>query len=665
MNTRWLALLTLASAAAAWACGPDFPNTLLSSPDRAVLTAPAAEFGREIAALVKAPAKKLPSVTGDGAEAATLKADLGDLDAALKARKAPTAERKRLGDALAAFRAALTAGQAAAVPAGLPPEFSEYLAGAVAWRGGKVEDARAAWQRVLALKESERRFRSTWAAFMLGKSFLQERKEATRRFQETRDLAARGFVDSLGLALTSLGWEGRAELNAGRNAAAAALYLEQAAHEDPTALPSLQRFASEVILQDEDALRTAAREPLVQRVVTAWLVSRTTMTLGTTGTQPNGTVESWLKAVEAAGVATVPGAERLAWLAYRYGWTAAAERWLAKAPADSAITLWLRAKLLLREGKLDAAAELLSKVVAAFPPLEVWTYDYVDWPSFGVDGYGLAPGKKALGELGVLRLTRREFTQALDALARSDFWGDAAYVAERVLTTDELRTYVDGHWPKTPPEPRDGQEAKPEDATARNLRALLGRRLVREGRHADAERYLPKAERRQVAELGRHLVAAQDAKQSVEARAFELWRAAKITRVSGLEIMGAELAPDWASYGGQFELDDVAAVRAKPNEKWVLNPTDEEVGRAQKTRTTPFKRFHYRYVAAGLAWQAAASLPETSEAAVGMLCQAGKWLAARDPKEASRFYKAMVKRSLKLGGSRSLAWFPADCKAPK
>src|SRR5262245_18541146 len=51
-----------------------------------------------------------------------------------------------------------------------------------------------------------------------------------------------------------------------------------------------------------------------------------------------------------------------------------------------------------------------------------------------------------LGELGVLRLARREYTQALAALLRSGFWMDAAYVAERVLTADELKTYVDRTW---------------------------------------------------------------------------------------------------------------------------------------------------------------------------------------------------------------------------
>ena len=52
-----------------------------------------------------------------------------------------------------------------------------------------------------------------------------------------------------------------------------------------------------------------------------------------------------------------------------------------------------------------------------------------------------------MAELGVLKLSRGEFAQALDALLRSGFWQDAAYVAERVLTTDELKTYVDQNWP--------------------------------------------------------------------------------------------------------------------------------------------------------------------------------------------------------------------------
>ena len=48
---------------------------------------------------------------------------------------------------------------------------------------------------------------------MLGKVGLKtnDYQSATQWFQRTREFAAAGFADSLGLAAESYGWEGRAE----------------------------------------------------------------------------------------------------------------------------------------------------------------------------------------------------------------------------------------------------------------------------------------------------------------------------------------------------------------------------------------------------------------------------------------------------------------------
>ena len=91
-------------------------------------------------------------------------------------------------------------------------------------------------------------------------------------------------------------------------------------------------------------------------------------------------------------------------------------------------------------------------------------------------------GSTASGDLGGLQLARGDFVQALDVLFKGRLWEDAAFVAERVLTTNELKQYVDA-LPQTEP-PKVG-----EDYT-KKLRYLLGRRLVREDRYDDAKQYL-------------------------------------------------------------------------------------------------------------------------------------------------------------------------------
>jgi hypothetical protein len=130
-----------------------------------------------------------------------------------------------------------------AIPAGLPAEFAEYLAGALAYRDGRLAAARDHWRNLLALPAEQRHYRSTWAAFMLGQVGLRAKppaaEEAVSWFRRARELSASGFADSLGLAVASLGWEARAEIARRRFDRAEALYAQQARRGDPAGMDSL------------------------------------------------------------------------------------------------------------------------------------------------------------------------------------------------------------------------------------------------------------------------------------------------------------------------------------------------------------------------------------------------------------------------------------------
>jgi len=60
-------------------------------------------------------------------------------------------------------------------------------------------------------------------------------------------------------------------------------------------------------------------------------------------------------------------ADLLAWAAYRAGDFAAAGEWLKRAPAGSSMTLWIRAKLLMRAGKLAEAEASLREALRIRP----------------------------------------------------------------------------------------------------------------------------------------------------------------------------------------------------------------------------------------------------------------------------------------------------------
>ncbi|MEN9641772.1 MAG: hypothetical protein RIR77_961 [Planctomycetota bacterium] len=148
-------------------------------------------------------------------------------------------------------------------------EFAIYLAGRSLAESRNLPGARATWHALLAMPPADRVWRSTWAAFMIGRSYqYDDPEEAIRWFRRTRELAAEGFADSLGLANSSIGWEACAELDLHHHPRAIRLYLEHKAAGDPTSFESLG-FASRWALRAPmETLVEYARDPVMRPVIT-------------------------------------------------------------------------------------------------------------------------------------------------------------------------------------------------------------------------------------------------------------------------------------------------------------------------------------------------------------------------------------------------------------
>jgi hypothetical protein len=681
------AVVLAAGMAAVLACGPNFPNRLLLSGDAAVLSAPSLEFKREIERFVPAGPPRLRAVhpePGEGEQKQSARVDLADLRAAMGA----AAERS--GDLLDRYGAVRVwvgvgmgmgvgggdrrVGEAPAVPDGLPAEFQAYINGLAAFRVAHAAEARGDWLRLLEMPAQQRRWRSVWAAFMLGKSYLgEDPAKALGWFGRTRELAQERFSDNLGLAAASLGWEARAELELGHLTRAVELYLEQLATGDGTALMSLRLVGVRIASGDLEGLEALARHLPTQRVVTAYVVSRGGPTISSPKPLSREFASAWLAALEKSGAADVTSADRIAWAAYQGGDFAGADRWLRLASPRAALGQWLRAKLLLRAGKLDQGAALLAEASRSFPEDEAWdrmgawaSDEMEDRPGIGCD----RPGRMALGESGVVLLARRQYTEALDALLRAGFWTDAAYVAERVLEVDELKTYVDRAGPATKAGVPGGDgwyfgRATPEEIGAQ-IRWLLGRRLARLGRFEEAGAYMAAGYREKLAELAAHLRDGHDRKRDAGARASALWEAAKLMRAEGMELVGTEMGPDAAIYGGSAAW---LATDAEERERRATGPlvraAEDELDRVAAHRPDPNTRFHYRFVAARLAWAAAELMPDQDPRTAEVLCTAGGWLKIQDVAEADRFYKTLVRRCGKtaLGAEADrVRWFPKEAE---
>lgn len=95
----------------------------------------------------------------------------------------------------------------------VPEEFRLYLSGAVKYHFNDFKSAIQEWQKILDFPEGERKYKSTWAAFMIGKSYLsfRDQAKAVPYFIKTRELAGKKFSDSLDLVSESYGWQALAE----------------------------------------------------------------------------------------------------------------------------------------------------------------------------------------------------------------------------------------------------------------------------------------------------------------------------------------------------------------------------------------------------------------------------------------------------------------------
>jgi tetratricopeptide (TPR) repeat protein len=701
-----LALMLLSVALSAHACGPFFPNNLLGGGDAALLAAPVAEFGRELARMEIAAGRFEYVPATNGFPQATFDAELADLALALKKARVANEDaariieghrlnRKRLGEFVTAnevweAKAWMEADESrrnargpapmfpsfAEVP-GLPEEFADYLAGAAASQNpdADVSVAREAWERLLARPAAERKFKSTWAAFMLGKSWDEEDDDkAVEYYRQTRELAKHGFNDSTGLAPAAIGLEARVELRRKHFQRAIELYLDQYATGDGSAVVSLRQVAGEALAYGGDGLVALAAKPSTRSVITAYLIcGERGERFVRSGSPATNSIVAWLDAVEAAGVKDVSSAERLALAAYQEGEFETAQRWVKRA-RNTPVAQWLQAKLYLRSGKIPQAAELLSQLTRSLPVVpEVMSTnstEFADELHMRFVTYELPsiPARaQLLGESGALKLSRGDFEQALDALLRAGFWEDAAYVAERVLTSDELKGYVDADWPAAVAGTNklaagEVSAAMPPYRSATGIRYLLARRLTREMRMKEAREYFPGEWQLRLDELVVALDEGWNEGAPAEQRAKSLFAAAWMARTNGMELLGTELAPDWFIHGGGFEEGLTQADRNSYSPGRRVNFAGaEELTRAATHHADPEARFHYRFQAAFLAWEAAKLMPDNSDETARVLCTAGTWLKIRDPETADIFYKALVRRCRKTAiGEQAdrMRWFP-------
>jgi hypothetical protein len=677
--------VALAAIGGALACGPDFPWQLLDDRHAAMAEPVALGFSFEAPRLVPAPqdtrraveqadGSDMPSPESEAVLFERQEVESGAWQPLVPHLAAAQRTTEVFLRRLKAARAAADGPAALQVGRNLPPAVASYIAGALEFHAERYEEAAAYFGAIEKLPAEQRAIRQVAAAYMIGRvqQVLGEAEAARTAFRAARTHAEAGAPDPMGLAVASLGEEARVNLvEAGLITPppwpveivddpakvsslighAVQLYAEQAARESKIALLSLRQVAS-LLIADRDLLARMIEEPLVRRLLVSYAVSREG------AWDDAGSVEVTTRVLDAAMKLPTPTAgeeiDRLAALAYQAGRYDTAERLTAK--TDRALGLWVRAKLALRRNDRAAAVREWSAAFAASQKAGD-TGDLDDNTQ-----------TRLRGEAAVAQLSAGAYEASLRLLfpAAQTYWGDVAYVAERILTVDELKAFVDGLPPSAAkPRRQSADEPAPRDR-AEDLRALLARRLARDGRVAQALPYYPASiERWSEDPAAREIPLGAEARAYAEAleaskpgwrwysvsRAEALFKVATLSRKRGLELLGTEGPPDSAAVDGMYSggygqesprgiVDPSAQPQAQLRDP-LLGPDEES--RFAASAPKPDKRFHYRVIATDRALEAADLLPQGSQAYAATLCWATRYaFASDDPERAKSIYRRYV-----------------------
>jgi hypothetical protein len=716
---RLLFVLVMLGTATVLACGPFFPEDALDQP-RGILRPPVFHFQSELS---RVPLPDGISRHPAGTPAYTLDLEMMEMEDIMSGRMPDKAAREAWMSRYRMLRRAMIhagddseqkmqkADTDAVVPwakakadlpamaAVLPEDVKLYLEGAAIWldavsntdETAKLK-ARGSWLNLLKLPEDQRRWRSTWAAWMLFRS--SPRTEEGRWLKEVRRLHLAGFKDCLHLGIEATYILGRANSDYPERTEVSAVEWKRA---------SMLRarlglnHAEENLRQDRwlltewggDFARQVIADPLLRRVQLLHLIEVAQSAAGEEiGLQressPPDSLTKWLTSMEEASIKDQKEALWLAWALYNAAKYEQARRWLGLAPADDVDALSLRGKLAAMRGDRREAESQLKRMAALLQPAddrkksaeELSVRDEAN--PLSAQNYAQIRRHKLLGDLGVVQLSRNDFAGALQTFLRTEYWRDAAYIAERLLSVEELLSLSRaGRLPELKPmfvpdkEPprrlsisavtaKYAQWERPQGLEP--FTYLVARRLAREGYYKDAMRLLP-ADLSAV--LNRYMTELHRGRKTSlpqADRAEALWTAAQIERRLGMELFGYETGPDHALYGGSFELSDFAELRSQPFwtpwwwtpskteqanelERPVLTATTDELWRSKHYGPRINERFHYRYTAAELAHRASLLMPDEDEKTAMVLGIAGNWLKNRDPKAADRFYKSLVLRN--------------------
>lgn len=406
----------------------------------------------------------------------------------------------------------------------------------------------------------------------------------------------------------------------------------------------------------------------------------------------------WLQALDAAGIGPAFAPQRIAMLRLQVGDFAGCERLVRTLDARDPLTALIASHCHLQQGGDQATAmRLLGQALQANPPGPRDRHATFAYCGSGLDLDLSDPAQvvnRVGNELAMLKLSLGDYADALRLFYAHGDTADGAYIAECILTTDELRRLVDLHGYRD--EKPDGPYGSFYDREYYSPRALLARRLFREDRWEESAAYFPPelaAVARRYAEF-RRLAARADVPPRQRADAH--WRAALIIQKHGRELLFCSFGLDKSqpagagdprrnpdpncleyAHGWHLSLNHFQpSLRlGRRPDGFALNlaaPCADEINRVGAWYARHIERPTYsermpRYEVFRLGLLAVKDLPDQDPAGALILQYIGNLLKYVEPPAAMPAYRLLVKRfgQTPLGATATKnRWFAKDRPTP-
>lgn len=392
---------------------------------------------------------------------------------------------------------------------------------------------------------------------------------------------------------------------------------------------------------------------------------------------------AWLDALAKAKVDPSFAPAHVAMLQYAVGRWQDCRRTAESLGPDEPLRKLLLSRCQLRlEGDLAASRRLLAPDLAAPAPTVAdgkhgpVTGDF-DYPTIISLQEKPELVARIEGELGMIALANGNFADALTRFENGAYGVEALYVAECLLTIDELKAHVDRRRAEQKPLiTLDGRWNEP----LINLEQELGSRLMRAGRLEEALDYVDPAIRGRATHYVLLRRGAERTDLGNRSRADSYWRCALAIREIGEQVLHAPYGLSWAS-GGSWYVGYSAVPRTRqgrPLDDRPL-PSMNLVGPSQaEIRLTDAWQVRYienpdlserdaRYASFRHALEAARLLPDNDPAGAEILQYAGNLLKYREPKAAVPAYRMLVSRFAQTPyGRHAIAkkWFSPERPEP-